>query len=192
MPFFGKSSSKKSQESKVQAYGQGGNAGVGINATHYPSTSAYPTQQQASQYPHQYNPPAPSAPIHSSSYGATYGAPPVPPYGNEPPPPYSNPVPHGAAFPPPQYTSAYPSGSGYPITGQPPMYQAQPQTVYCSGALDAGARQGPMSTQAVPPPPPGCPPNQAQLAAMQGHNVVITQRKENWFTGGEGGGYTLW
>lgn len=42
------------------------------------------------------------------------------------------------------------------------------------------------------PPPPGHPPNAAQLAAMQGANVVMTQRKSNWFTGGSSGGYTIW
>ena len=34
------------------------------------------------------------------------------------------------------------------------------------------------------PPPPGHPPNAAQLAAMQGANVVMSQRKSNFFLGG--------
>lgn len=42
------------------------------------------------------------------------------------------------------------------------------------------------------PPPPGCPPNAAQLAVMQGANVLVTQRKGNFFLGGSDGGYTIW
>lgn len=42
------------------------------------------------------------------------------------------------------------------------------------------------------PPPPGCPPNAAQLAVMQGANVLVTQRKGNFFMGGSDGGYTIW
>lgn len=42
------------------------------------------------------------------------------------------------------------------------------------------------------PPPPGHAPNAAQLAAMQGANVMMTQRKSNFFMGGSGGGYTIW
>lgn len=42
------------------------------------------------------------------------------------------------------------------------------------------------------PPPPGHLPNAAQMAAMQGANVVMTQRKGNYFMGGSSGGYTIW
>ena len=42
------------------------------------------------------------------------------------------------------------------------------------------------------PPPPGCAPNAAQMAQMQGHNVVVTQQKGNFLTGGSDGGYTIW
>lgn len=42
------------------------------------------------------------------------------------------------------------------------------------------------------PPPPGHLPNAAQMAAMQGANVMMTQRKGNFFMGGSGGGYTIW
>lgn len=41
------------------------------------------------------------------------------------------------------------------------------------------------------PAPPGHMPNAAQMAAMQGANVVMTQRKGNFFMG-SGGGYTIW
>jgi hypothetical protein len=41
------------------------------------------------------------------------------------------------------------------------------------------------------PPPPGVAPNAAQLAAMQGHTVIGTQQRSNFWTGGSGGGYTM-
>ena len=47
----------------------------------------------------------------------------------------------------------------------------------------------PLSLQ---PPPPGMAPNAAQIAAMQGHTVVGTQQKADWFSGGKGGGFTFW
>lgn len=76
----------------------------------------------------------------------------------------------------------------YPIG---PMYP-HGSTVLVEGGFDAGARFGAGSSASVPPPPPGCPPNAAQLAAMQGANVVVTQRKGNYFMGGSDGGYTMW
>ncbi|EDW64093.1 DAZ-associated protein 2 [Drosophila virilis] len=33
----------------------------------------------------------------------------------------------------------------------------------------------------IPPPPPGCLPTPAQLAAMQGHPVVVQQKKRSFF-----------
>ena len=42
------------------------------------------------------------------------------------------------------------------------------------------------------PPPPGCAPNAAQMAQMQGHDVVVTQQRGNFLTGGSDGGYTVW
>jgi hypothetical protein len=41
------------------------------------------------------------------------------------------------------------------------------------------------------PPPPGVAPSQAQLAAMQGHQVVGSQQGTSWISGGRNdGGYT--
>ncbi|CAJ0967402.1 unnamed protein product, partial [Ranitomeya imitator] len=51
-------------------------------------------------------------------------------------------------------------------------------TLLVEGGYDAGARFGAGSSASVPPPPPGCPPNAAQLAAMQGANVIVTHREE--------------
>lgn len=66
-------------------------------------------------------------------------------------------------------------------------------TVLVEGGYDAGARLGAGATAGnIPPPPPGCPPNAAQLAVMQGANVLVTQWKGNYFMGGTDGGYTIW
>ncbi|XP_075708055.1 DAZ-associated protein 2 isoform X5 [Rhinoderma darwinii] len=79
----------------------------------------------------------------------------------------------------------------------PPAYPTQapnPQSVYPPATMHL--QQAPPYTDAPPaysePPPPGCPPNAAQLAAMQGANVIVTQRKGNYFMGGSDGGYTMW
>ncbi|XP_067880614.1 DAZ-associated protein 2 isoform X2 [Heterodontus francisci] len=83
-------------------------------------------------------------------------------------------------------------------TGIPIQYYAVPQvfspssTVVMDGGFDAGARFGAGATANLPPPPPGCPPNAAQIAAVQGGNVIVTQRKGNWLSGGSDGGYTIW
>ncbi|XP_075708051.1 DAZ-associated protein 2 isoform X2 [Rhinoderma darwinii] len=86
-----------------------------------------------------------------------------------------------------------PMGSSVPMAYYPigPMYPPG-STVLVDGGFDAGARFGAGSSTNLPPPPPGCPPNAAQLAAMQGANVIVTQRKGNYFMGGSDGGYTMW
>uniref|UniRef100_A0A671FGT8 DAZ-associated protein 2 n=1 Tax=Rhinolophus ferrumequinum TaxID=59479 RepID=A0A671FGT8_RHIFE len=80
----------------------------------------------------------------------------------------------------------YPTQPTYPV--QPPGNPVYPQTLHLP--------QAPPYTDAPPaysePPPPGCPPNAAQLAVMQGANVLVTQRKGNYFMGGTDGGYTIW
>ncbi|KAG1960952.1 DAZ-associated protein [Pimephales promelas] len=109
-----------------------------------------------------------------------------------------------------QMTSAYPGTQMYmPMHAQSvpmgamasgvPMayYQMGPMyppgsTVMMEGGFDAGARFGPGASASIPPPPPGHLPNAAQMAAMQGANVVMTQRKGNFFMGGSNGGYTIW
>lgn len=64
--------------------------------------------------------------------------------------------------------------------------------VVVKGAFDPGARFDHVSQPSIPPPPPGVAPNAAQMAAMQGHNVVGTQKKDNFWFGSAGGGYTWW
>ena len=70
--------------------------------------------------------------------------------------------------------------------------QFQPgQTVIVPNGFDSSARFH-NGTASIPPPPPGHVPNAAQVAASQGANVQIGQKKESFLTGGEGGGYTMW
>ncbi|KAK2102165.1 DAZ-associated protein 2 [Saguinus oedipus] len=117
-----------------------------------------------------------------------------------------------------QSVAVGPLGSTIPMAYYPvgPIYPPG-STVLVEGGYDAGARFGagatagniPLSVLVQPltsstqkafegagelwqPPPPGCPPNAAQLAVMQGANVLVTQRKGNFFMGGSDGGYTIW
>lgn len=62
-----------------------------------------------------------------------------------------------------------------------------PNTVYYEG-FDPGARFTAANPPTIPPPPPGVAPNPAQLAQMQGQNVVVTQRQAGFFEGSPGGG----
>lgn len=91
-----------------------------------------------------------------------------------------------------QSVAVGPIGSSVPMAYYPvgPVYPPG-STVLVEGGFDAGARFGAGGTASIPPPPPGCPPNAAQLAVMQGANVLVTQRKGNFFLGGSDGGYTI-
>uniref|UniRef100_A0A8C5LV39 DAZ-associated protein 2 n=1 Tax=Leptobrachium leishanense TaxID=445787 RepID=A0A8C5LV39_9ANUR len=166
------------------------------NKGQYPTPPAYPSQTQNPQ----------------SVYPQTMHLQQAPPYTDAPPayselyrPGYVHPSGANMA----SLSAAYPGTSMYlpmaqhmqvaPMTSSVPMayYPIGPvyppgSTVLVEGGFDAGARFGHGSTQTVPPPPPGCPPNAAQLAAMQGANVLVTQRKGNYFMGGSDGGYTMW
>uniref|UniRef100_A0A2K6RWE1 DAZ-associated protein 2 n=1 Tax=Rhinopithecus roxellana TaxID=61622 RepID=A0A2K6RWE1_RHIRO len=85
-------------------------------------------------------------------------------------------------------------GSTIPMAYYPlgPIYPPD-STVLVEGGYDAGFRFGAGATAGnIPPPPPGCPPNTAQLAVMQGANVLVTQWKGNFFMGDSDGGYTIW
>lgn len=115
-------------------------------------------------------------------------------YPQGPPPPYSQ-----QAYPQ-QMPQQYPMQPGTQYHAHqyapqfyqrpPPPYQPQ-QTVVLPGGFDAGARLDP-ATASIPPPPPGCIPNAAQLAAANGQKVVVTQRPRDFFTGGSDGGYVIW
>ncbi|NP_001079423.1 DAZ associated protein 2 L homeolog [Xenopus laevis] len=166
------------------------------NKGQYPSAPAYPTQAPNSQSvypPTMHLPQAPSytdaPPAYSELYRAAYM--------------------QQAAANMSALSAHYPSTSMYLPMAQPmqvaqmssqvPMayYPIGPvyppgSTVLVDGGYDAGARFGVGNSPSVPPPPTGCPPNAAQLAAMQGANVLVTQRKGNYFMGGSDGGYTIW
>ncbi|ERE83572.1 DAZ-associated protein 2 [Cricetulus griseus] len=163
------------------------------------------------QYPTQ--PTYPVQPPGNPVYPQTLHLPQAPPYTDAPPayselyrPSFVHPgaatVPTmSAAFP---GTSLYlpmaqsvavgPLGSTIPMAYYPvgPIYPPG-SAVLVEGGYDAGARFGAGAAAGnIPPPPPGCPPNAAQLAVMQGANVLVTQRKGNFFMGGSDGGYTIW
>jgi len=169
MPLFGK---KKTDESKEKK-------GYPAQASGYPAQGAYPQASYPSQgaYPQGAGamPPQPPA----------YGGPPGPAVYQEPPPGYvANP------------NVNYPRGQqampmGHPQMA-PPQYQPVQNTYMIQGGFDAGARFDGVAQPHVPPPPPGCTPNMAQMAAAQGHNVVVTQQKADWFSGSGDGGYVIW
>ncbi|XP_072847168.2 DAZ-associated protein 2 isoform X1 [Pogona vitticeps] len=166
------------------------------------SKGQYPTQPS---YPVQ-------PPGNPSVFQQTMPLPQAPPY-TEAPPAYSelyrpNFVHPGAATVP-TMSAAYPGASLYLPVAQSvamgPMGSSVPVAFYpvgpvyppgsavlVEGGYDAGARFAHGAPANIPPPPPGCPPNAAQLAVMQGANVLVTQRKGNFFMGGSDGGYTIW
>jgi len=105
---------------------------------------------------------------------------------------------------PPAYSAA-PNNSIVGATGQPQVqqytqqYMAQNYPGYqgfaqgpVQATYDAGARFSANSPASIPPPPPGVAPNAAQLAAMQGQQVVMNQKKGGFLEGSGSGGYTFW
>jgi hypothetical protein len=73
------------------------------------------------------------------------------------------------------------------------------QCVYCEilcifpqNGFEPGTRFDGIAQPVLPPAPPGVPANAAQLAAMAGHNVALSQKKGSFLTGGTDGGYTFW
>jgi len=120
--------------------------------------------------------------------------------GPEPPPAYTPVAYAQPQYPAPQYAApgyASQPGYGYPSMAFLPVGYPQqlaggpPQTVVVQGGFDAGARFDGTSEPSIPPPPPGCAPNAAQMAAVHGHNVVMTQQKSSIWTGGSDGGVTF-
>ncbi|XP_056304663.1 DAZ-associated protein 2 [Danio aesculapii] len=168
------------------------------NKGSYPQQAVYPQQSTAPVYP-----PAMQVPAQVSQYPDA-----PPPYSEVYQPRYMAPPPAPGQMP--QMTSAYPGTQMYmPMHAQTvpmgamassvpmayyPMGPVYPpgSTVMVDGGFDAGARFGPGTGSSIPPPPPGHLPNAAQMAAMQGANVMMTQRKGNFFMGGSSGGYTIW
>uniref|UniRef100_A0A670KDE0 DAZ-associated protein 2 n=1 Tax=Podarcis muralis TaxID=64176 RepID=A0A670KDE0_PODMU len=86
-----------------------------------------------------------------------------------------------------------PMGSSVPLAFYPvgPVYPPG-STVLVEGGFDAGARFATGAPANIPVTPASrLPPNAAQLAVMQGANVLVTQRKGNFYMGGSDGGYTI-
>uniref|UniRef100_A0A8C9KHY9 DAZ-associated protein 2 n=1 Tax=Panthera tigris altaica TaxID=74533 RepID=A0A8C9KHY9_PANTA len=141
------------------------------------------------QYPTQ--PTYPVQPPGNPVYPQTLHLPQAPPY-TDAPPAYSElyrpSFVHPGAATVPTMSAAIPMAY-YPVG---PIYPPG-STVLVEGGYAVGARFGAGAAAGnIPPPPPGCPPNAAQLAVMQGANVLVTQRKGNFFMGGSDGGYTIW
>uniref|UniRef100_A0A1B6E3X8 DAZ-associated protein 2 n=1 Tax=Clastoptera arizonana TaxID=38151 RepID=A0A1B6E3X8_9HEMI len=101
----------------------------------------------------------------------------------------------------------YPGGYlGYPAAAYSPMHAYYPAlaaaysypqhqlrpTIMVPNGYDGGARFDGIAQQVLPPAPPGVPPSPAQLAAMAGHNVTLSQKKGSYLTGASEGGYTFW
>ncbi|XP_012252534.1 DAZ-associated protein 2-like [Athalia rosae] len=159
--------------------------------------------------------PAPAQP-------ATYGVAGASPYGvfpnqpqlyatqGPPPPTYDQTLTHPMMYQP-MYGQGYPGGylTGYPaaygpLQYYPPLATAaayypaaamQPApvrpTIMVPNGFDGGRFDG-ISQQVLPPPPPGVAANAAQLAAMAGHSVALSQKKGSFLGGGTEGGYTFW
>merc|ERR1719410_2543254 len=106
---------------------------------------------------------------------------------------------------PPAYSAA-PSNSIVGITGLPQVqqythqYMSQQTAGYqqyhpqgpVHGSFDAGARFSVNAPCSIPPPPPGVAPTAAQLAAMQGGQVIMSQEKGGFLGGSGSGGVTFW
>jgi len=167
------------------------------NKGSYPQQAVYPQQSSAPMYPPAMQVPATAPPYSDAppAYSEIY----QPRYMHAPQAPgqipqMSSAYPGTQMFMPlPQTMQVGAMGHNVPMAYYPmgPVYPPG-STVLVDGGFDAGARFGTGAGASIPPPPPGCPANAAQLAAMQGANVVMAQRKNNFFMGGSNGGYTIW
>jgi len=127
-------------------------------------------------------------PVYSSNNTAS--APQMSAYGGEAPPAYSatpsNSLVTGSCQPQVQQYSAQYMAQHYGAF--PPAAPSGP----VHGQFDAGARFSARAPPSIPPPPPGVAPNQAQLAAMQGRQVIMGQKEGGVMSGSGSGGYTFW
>ena len=156
---MGSGQSSQSKQSEKTDYNKG-----------HPPQHQYPSSAPPPQQ-HQYGAPPPG-------YNDRAGA--VPPDQYQPPPPYSS-TPHnslvtGTSQPQvQQYNQQYMSQyhGQYPATNTGPVH----------AQFDAGARFSAVAPPSIPPPPPGVAPNPAQLAAMKGQHVVMSQKEGGFFNG---------
>ncbi|XP_011301525.1 DAZ-associated protein 2 isoform X1 [Fopius arisanus] len=126
-----------------------------------------------------------------------------------PPPTYDQTLTHTMMYQP-MYGQGYPGGylTGYPTAYGPLQYYPQlaAATYYPTAAMQPapvrptmlvpngfdGGRFDGLSQQVLPPPPPPGVANAAQLAAMAGHSVALSQKKGSFLGGAAEGGYTFW
>merc|ERR1711990_550938 len=157
----------------------------------YPTQSGtgYPTQsEKPAPQPQQYAPPPPQHYAQPQQYAQTPYAPPpqgYPGQSQQPAYPQAQPTSYGHAPPPNVH---YQNGVQY--AAMPNQFQPG-QTVIVPGGFDNGARF--KNGQAnIPPPPPGCLPNAAQVASAQGATVQVSQDQRSKLVGDMGGGVTFW
>ncbi|XP_011143332.1 DAZ-associated protein 2 isoform X1 [Harpegnathos saltator] len=158
------------------------------------------------------------APTQPPTYGvagaAPYGVFPNQPqlYATQgpPPPTYDQTLTHPMMYQP-MYGQGYPGGylAGYPTAYGPLQYYpplAAAAAYYPAAAMQPapvrptimvpngfdGTRFDGISQPVLPPPPPGVAANAAQLAAMAGHSVALSQKKGSFLGGGTDGGYAFW
>jgi len=173
--------SKKKQESKKEKGGPPG----------YPSQPAYPTQ--GGGYPSQATAPPPGGqpPPYTPQQPAGAGPPGPPMYSYQPPqgPPQGYPGQQPAYYPQaPMYGGGYPQGMQQPYGAYAMPQIPQGAQVVGHGQYDAGARFNSGAGMNVPPPPPGCMPNAAQISAMHGGTVHMSQGRAGFFTTSSDGG----
>lgn len=157
--------------------------------------------QHAAQPQHFYQIPPVQQPLYYAASAQTY--PPhhvAPQHFMMPPPPYSSTAPQYSIIPVAPITTAHQppdttAGMRLPtvfhnVAAAPPAGYTVPMAPQ-TAIFDAGARFNGKSP-VIPPPPPGYLPNAAQVAAMQGQPVIVEKKKNNFFTGGKGAGYTFW
>ncbi|XP_077299489.1 uncharacterized protein LOC143920482 [Arctopsyche grandis] len=185
-----------------------------------PPLGAFPGAPPQPQGPFLPAPPHQAAPQYGVPGGAPYGVFPASAAGQlyAPPPSYDQAL---AAHHPPinigqqvmqqmyspaaMYAAAgYPGYIGYPVQYYPyypasaaaaamqPSIQPLRPTIMIPNGFEAGARFDGVGQPLLPPAPPGVPPSPAQLAAMAGHQVALSQKKGSFLTGSAEGGYTFW
>ena len=189
--------SGQSRSKKSQSWSQEGNLTPGgLNNSHLSQSKFQPVLSDLSL----------------SAFSLDYGAPPVYSSNNPTAPGYSQPgYPPvggggGGGYEAPPAYSAVPNNSLVSGSSQPQVQQYSAQYMAQNygafpplapvgpvhGQFDAGARFSARSPPSIPPPPPGVAPTPAQLAAMQGQQVVMGQKEGGVMSGSGSGGYTFW